>query len=131
MSHRWRLKVQGHLGIGLVAVGLTLAVTIGPASSLAQDLPTSNVGKSAATGMPAGRGHRQQGLRSDSGISLAEPIGSVSIAPRVVDGEPIFVRRTAASAGMTVVEVSTTPFMSVVAVGEAPRGVRADQPASW
>jgi hypothetical protein len=32
---------------------------------------------------------------------------------------------------MTIVEVSTTPFMPVLASNEEPPGVRPDQPAGW
>lgn len=72
---------------------------------------------------------------SKAGISLAVPIGKVSVGPKSLDGEPVYVRRTTVGAGMTVVEVSTTPFMPVLASNEGSPGVqsipRSDQPAGW
>jgi hypothetical protein len=50
--------------------------------------------------------------------------------PVLLDGEPNYVRRTTVPPGMTIVEVSTTPFMPVLASNEGTIG-RPDQPASW
>jgi len=58
------------------------------------------------------------------------PIGRVCVGPEVVDGEPIYVRRTTVSEGMTIVEVSTTPFMPVSNEVAGLIG-RPDQPAGW
>ena len=84
-----------------------------------------------------GTGAEAEGRQSQSkaGISLAIPIGKVSVGPKSLDGEPVYVRRTTAREGMTVVEVSTTPFMPILASNETPAGVqsiaRPDQPAGW
>ena len=91
-------------------------------------------GKSAGTGIEAEERQTHQRPASNAGISLAVPIGRVSVGPEVVNGEPIYVRRMTVREGMTIVEVSTTPFMPVLASNEGPRGVdklRPDQPAGW
>ena len=101
-----------HLAIGLAAV-----VGAVPAA-LAQDSRVPDPGNAA-------------GIRSNTGISLAVPIGRVSVGPGFPNGEPIYVRRTTVGAGMTVVEVSTTPFMPVPTSNQKTAAVRSDQPASW
>ena len=85
----------------------------------------------AQSGRTGVEGERQ--TQSKTGISLAVPIGRVSVGPKSLDGEPVFVRRTTAKEGMTIVEVSTTPFMPVLASNEGPSAVvsRSDQPAGW
>ena len=101
-----------------MAIGLAAVVSGAPAS-LAQDSGGPDPGKPAGTG-------------SNRGISLAVPIGRVSVGPKSLDGEPVYVRRTTANGGMTIVEVSTTPFTPVLASNEgAPAAVRTDQPAGW
>lgn len=105
----------GHMAIGLAAL-----VAVVPAA-LAQ---------TAGTGVKA----EERQSHGKKGISLAVPIGEVSVGPKSLDGEPVYVRRTTVGAGMTIVEVSTTPFMPVLASNEGPPGVqpvRSDQPASW
>ena len=59
------------------------------------------------------------------------PVGRVCVGPELVDGEPIYVRGTTVREGMRIVEVSTTPFMPVLAPGVAELIVRPDQPAGW
>ena len=60
------------------------------------------------------------------------PIVEVRAGPEFADGEPIYVRRMTVRPGMTIVEVSTTPFMPVLTSKEqAAAVVRPDQPASW
>ena len=113
-----------------MATGLAVLVSGVPASS-AHDSRVPNQGKSAGTE------ERQpdQRPKSNKGISLAVPTGKVTVNPKSLDGEPVYVRRTAVREGMTVVEVSTTPFMPVLAANEGPTGVQAivrpDQPAGW
>ena len=100
------------------AIGLTAAISVVPASSA----------QSAGTGVEAAERQTQ----SKKGISLAVPIGKISVGPKSLDGEPVYVRRTTVGAGMTIVEVSTTPFMPVLASNEgSPAAVRTDQPAGW
>jgi hypothetical protein len=111
-----------------IAIGLAVPVIVVPAS-LAH-------GKSAETGTEAKERQTHQRPESNSGISIAEPIGRVSVGPKLLDGEPVYVRRTTVREGMTIVEVSTTPFMPVLLskgeTAEAARStVRPDQPASW
>ena len=113
-----------------MAIGLAVVVGVVPAA-FAQDSRVVDHGKSAGTGVEAEE--RQPG--SNRGISLAVPIGRVSVGPQFVDGEHIYVRRTTVREGMTIVEVSATRFMPVLRSNEEPRGVqsivRPDQPASW
>ena len=115
-----------------MAIGLAV-VFGGVPASFAQDSRVPNHGKSAGTRMESkGRlTHRKLGR----GLSLAVPIGRVSVGSEVVDGEPVFVRRMTVRNGMTIVEVSTTPFMPALASNEGPGGgiltVRPDQPAGW
>src|SRR5688500_1654907 len=101
-----------------MAIGLAAAVGGVPAS-FAQDSGVLDHGKSAGTG-------------SNAGISLAVPIGRVSVDRGSVGGEPVYVRRVTVNGGMTVVEVSTAPFEPVLASNEATPGsgkMRTDQPA--
>ena len=111
-----------------MAIGLA-AVVSGVPASLAQD----SRGKPAGTGIEAEEDQTHQRLGSDTGISLAVPVGRVSVGPEVTNGEPVYVRRTTVREGMTIVEVSTTPFVPVLASNEGPPGViaRPDQPAGW
>jgi len=111
-----------------MAIGLAVHVNVVPAS-LAH-------GKPAGTGTEAKERQTHQGLRSNTGISIAEPIGTVSVGPELLAGEPVYVRRTTVREGLTIVEVSTTPFMPVLASNEGRSGggqlvVRPDQPAGW
>ena len=107
-----------------IAIGLAVPVSVVPAS-LAH-------GKSAETGTEAKERQTHQRPESNSGISIAEPIGRVSVGPKLLDGEPIYVRRTTVREGMTIVEVSTAPFMPDLPSGQ-PVGpiTRPDQPAPW
>ena len=124
------------LWIGFMAFGLAVAVGVVPAS-FAQDPPVLGHGKPAGTAVGAeGRQTHNEmsaGLRSEAreheGVFVAEPIGKVWVGPESVDGEPTYVRRTT-DKGITIVEISTTPFMPVVPGVEALIG-RPDQPASW
>jgi hypothetical protein len=116
-----------------MAFGLAAVVGVVPAAP-AQDSQVMDQGKSAGTGAEA-KG-RQITQRLGRGISLAVPTGRISVDPQTVAGEPIFVRRATVRDGMTIVEVSTAPFIPVVRSSEenaeaARSNVRSDQPASW
>jgi len=106
-----------------IAIGLAVPVNVVPAS-LAH-------GKPAGTGIEAKERQKHQGIESNKGISLAVPIGSVSVDPKSVGGEPVYVRRATVRDGMTIVEVSTTPFVPVLASNDQLPAVRSDQPAGW
>jgi hypothetical protein len=126
-------QARFRLWIGYMAIGLAVVVGVVPAS-FAQNLRVVGHGKPAGTGIEAEGRLTQQGPGSNSGVSVAVPIGRVWVDPELVDGDPSYVRRTTASEGMTIVEVSTTPFMPVLRSNEASPGVaelRPDQPASW
>ena len=101
---------------GFIAISLAAFVAVVPAS-LAQDV-----------GKPAG-----------TGVSVAIPTGKVAVSPQSVDGAPVYVRRTSPIGGMTIVEVSPTPFMPAVDSKEDPSAgaqltlnARPEaQPAGW
>ena len=101
-----------------MAVGFAALVSEVPAS-LAQDSGVLDQGKPAGT--------------SNAGISIAVPIGKISVGAGSLEGEPIYVRRSTVREGITIVEVSTTPFVPVLSSGEqvAQLVVRPDQPAGW
>lgn len=110
-----------------MAIGLAAVVGVVPAA-FAQD------GKSAGTATQASERQRNdQKPARKSGISLAVPTGKISVDRGTAGGEPVYVRRTTVGPGITVVEVSTAPFMPVLAANAAaPQAVvRPDQPAGW
>ena len=120
-----------------MAMGLALVVGGVPAS-FAQDSRVLDHAMPAGNGIeaeePQTHDEMSNGLRLEAreqgGVFVAEPIGRVWVGPEAVEGEPIYVRRTTAKEGMKIVEVSTTPFMPVLA-GVAQLVARPDQPASW
>jgi hypothetical protein len=113
-----------------MAIGLAALVAVAPAC-LAQDSAVLDRCKSAGTASEAEEPRAHQEPGSKSGISLAVPIGRVCIDPELVDGQPSYVRRTTGKEGMAIVEVSTTPFVPVMAGEVAQYIPRPDQPASW
>ncbi len=115
-----------------MAIGLAAVVGVVPAS-FAQAPRVLDPCKSAGAAMEAEERQTQQRPGSNTGVSVAVPIGRVCVGPEVVDGEPSYVRRITATEGMAIVEVSTTPFMPELRPGEEAAGVigRPDQPASW
>jgi hypothetical protein len=120
-----------------LCMAIVLAVVVGDVpASFAQDSRVPDPGKPAGTGTEAKAPRMRERLDSSKGISLAVPIGKVSVGPEAVHGEPIYIRRSTVREGMTIVEVSTTPFMPVLASNEGPSGggqlvVKPDQPAGW
>ena len=114
-----------------MAIGLA-AVVGGVPASFAQDSRVPDHGKSAGAEIATEEPQTHQTPGSNTGISLAVPVGRVSVGPKSLDGEPVYVRRTKGKEGMTIVEVSTTPFMPVLASNDGPPTVvRTDQPAGW
>lgn len=128
MSHK-RLVTGLRLRAGPVAIGLAAAVILAPASF--------------AQGPPEDRptlGEMSGGLRLDTpepgGVSVATPIGKVWVGAEVLEGEPSYVRRTTDGKGITIVEVSNTPFMPVLASNGAASQAellrrQAELPAGW
>ena len=115
---------------GYMAIGLAAVVSVVPAS-FAQDSRVLDHCKSAGTGVEAEERQTHQRPGSNTGVFVAVPIGRVCVGSEVVEGEPTYVRRTIVNQGLTVVEVSTTPFMPALAgVGES-IGRPDEQPASW
>ena len=107
------------MSTGHIAIGLAVVVTMVPAA----------FAQSAGT-----RTKEERQPQNETGITLAVPIGKAWVDPQTVTGEAVYVRRTTVGKGMTVVEVSTTPFMPVLASNDGPQiqaTVRPDQPASW
>jgi hypothetical protein len=116
---------------GYMAIGLAAVVSVVPAA-FAQDSRVLDHGKSAGTGIEPKERQTDQRSGSNTGISLEVPIGRVSVGPEVLDGEPVYVRRSTVREGVTIVEVSTTPFMPVLASNEVDGSIgRPDQPAGW
>ncbi len=130
MSHQQPLVMVGRrLWIRHVAIGLAAVVGVVPASS-AQAPQVPGQGKSAGTAIEAEEQQMNQRPGSKTRASVAVPNGRVGAVPE--DGEPIYVRRTTVRPGITIVEVSTTPFVPVLPAKEqAATVVRSDQPASW
>jgi hypothetical protein len=124
-------EVSGLMRTALCTLFGLAAVATGVPASFAQDWRALDHGKPTAPGTEAEERQTHQRPGSNRGISLDVPIGTVSVNPEFLDGEPVYVRRTSVGEGMTVVEVSTTPFMPVLASNQQPPGVRPDQPASW
>ena len=120
-----------------MAIGLSAVVWV-PAS-FAQDSRVPDHGRPAGTGVQADMRQSHDklsgGLRSEprshAGVHVAVPIGKVSVGPGLVEGEPSYVRRTMVRDGMTIVEVSATPFMPDLPSTVAELIVRPDQPAAW
>ena len=129
MSHKRLVTVLRRL-CGYMAIGLAVVVSGVPAS-FAQAPRVLGHGKSAGTGIAAEEGQTHQRLGSNTGISLAVPIGRVWVGPEFVDGGPSYVRRTTVREGMTIVEVSTTPFMPEPPGVDKLIGRPDEQPASW
>ena len=118
--------------IGYMAIAFAVVVGVVPAA-FAQDSRVLDHCKSAGTEIEADERQTHERPGSNTGVVVAVPIGSVCVGPDVVDGEPSYVRRTTDGKGITVVEVSTTPFMPVLASNDGNAGgvVRTDQPAGW
>ena len=115
---------------GYMAIGLAAVVGVAHAS-FAQVPRVLAHGKSAGTGIEAEERQTHQGPGSNTGISLEVPIGRISVGPEFLDGEPVYVRRATVNLGMTIVEVSTTPFMPEPPGVDQLIGRPDEQPASW
>jgi hypothetical protein len=115
--------------LGTMAIGLAVVAGVPPAS-LAPGSRGLEHCTSARPGVEAEEPQTPRSPGSTTGVSVEVPIGRVCVNPDFV-GEPVYVRRTTVGGGMTIVEVSTTPFMPVFASNKEPPGVRPDQPATW
>ena len=115
-----------------MAIGIAVVVGDVPASS-AQDSRVPDPGKPAGT---AKNRATHQGLDSSKGISLVVPTGKILVDHGSPGGEQIYVRRSTGKEGVTIVEVSTTPFMPVLASDKGVQVsslsvVKPNQPAGW
>ena len=115
---------------GSIAIGLAVAISGVPAA-LAQNSRALEHCKAAGTGTEAEERQTQQRPMGNTGVFVDVPIGKVCVGPELLDDEPVYVRRTTVGTGITIVEVSTTPFMAVLSSSKKPPGVRPDQPAGW
>ena len=116
-----------------MAIGLAAVFGAVPAS-FAQDSSVLDPGKPAGTATKAKerqQTHQQPGRNAS--ISLAVPTGRISVDRGAAGGAPVYTRRTTVGPGITVVEVSTTPFEPVPAATGTVHAavVRPDQPAGW
>jgi hypothetical protein len=139
----WLVSVLGRLWIGNIAIGLAVAGAAVPAS-FAQSARVLS-GKPGTVGIEADERKTPDVLpegptpteQKRAGVSVAVPIGRISVGPEFVVGEPVYVRRTAAHEGMMIVEVSATPLEPVLGASEDHTGGRKltgrpdEQPASW
>lgn len=118
----------------LAYVAISLAVVAGGVpASLAQDSRVLDQCRSAGTEIEAEERLTPEKAGNNAAVFVAVPIGRVCVGPKAVDGEPSYVRRTTDGKGITIVEVSTTPFMPVLASNDAVNQLiaRPDQPAGW
>lgn len=129
MSTKRLVTALRRLCIANLAMGLAVLGSGVPAS-VVQVSHGPDPGKSAGTGIAAGERRTQQRFGNDTGVSLEVPIGRVSVGPGSLEGETVYVRRVTGTVGMTIVEVSTTPF-TPEASGVAQVIARPDQPAPW
>ena len=116
-----------------MAIGLAAVVGAVPAS-FAQDSRVLDPGKPVGTAIKAKeRQQTHQRPGRNASISLAVPTGRISVDRGAAGGAPVYTRRTTVGPGITVVEVSTTPFEPApAATGEVHAAVaRPDQPAGW
>ena len=117
--------------LGYMTIGLAVVVSVVPAS-FAQDPRVLEHCKSTGTGIEAEERQTHQRPGSNTGVFVDVPIGRVCVGPEFVDGEPVYERRTTVREGMTIVEVSTTPFTPVLRSNEVAGLIgRPDQPAGW
>src|SRR5678815_2173562 len=78
------VEVRPLRGVSVMRTALCLAIGVaivagGVPASFAQDSPVPDPGKPAGTGIEAKERQKHQGIESNKGISLAEPIGKVSV----------------------------------------------------
>jgi hypothetical protein len=117
-----------------MVIGLSAVVGVVPASP-AQDPQVLGAGTGTKAEERQTHDELSGGLtpepREHGGVFVVKPVGKVWVGPELVEGEPSYVRRTTVS-NVTVVEVSTTPFMPVLASNEVAVSIgRPDQPAGW
>jgi hypothetical protein len=138
MSHKRPVTFLRRFWLGYAAIGITGVVSVVPAS-FAQEPQALGREKSTGTGNEADERQTHvgmsDGLRSEAwahmGAFIVEPIGRFWVGPEFMDGEPVYILRTSVNQSITIVEVSTTPFMPETSgVGEL-IGKPDEQPAGW
>lgn len=101
---------------GTLMSGLVLALSCANGAIAHQPQDTgqcADAGSDCRTGRSEIADRQSDALRAEGtgGVAVAVPIGSVTIGPEFVGGERSFVRRVTMKAGVTVVELSATPFL--------------------
>lgn len=123
MSNMRFAKVLQRSPLLLIATSFAVVVGFVPASS-AQNSQSVDHGKPTGTGKDAEERPDETsdgpgpGDRKPVGVQVAVPIGRVNVGPQFVDGQPIYVRRSTVGVGMTIVELSATPFAAELRPGE-------------
>ena len=119
-----------------VALGLVSVVSGAPAA-IAQNAEVEIQGSSTENW---GDGDERQPRSFDGrtvksgeygGVFVEPPIGKVRVGAEFVEGDVVYARRTTATAGILVVEVSASPFMFDLPSNQQHAEVRPDQPAPW
>lgn len=119
------MRAVGYMALGLAALFSSASASFAHAPRVLEPC------KSAGAGSEPEERQTDQRLGRNTGVSVAVPIGRVCVAPEGVDGEPSYVRRMKAKEGMAIVEVSTTPFMPILAGVDASIGRPNEQPTGW
>ena len=118
--------------LGYMAIGLAVAVNVVPASFAQAPRVLDQCKSAGTTGIEPEERQTPQRPGSNTGVFVDVPIGRVCVGPETLDGEPVYVRRTTESQGMTIVEVSTTAFTPVLSSNQVAGSIgRPDQPAGW
>ena len=74
---------------GYLAIGLAAVVSV-VAASCSQDSRVSDPGNSAGTLVQVEEWQMHQGFGNNTGNSREVPVGSVSVGPGSVEGEPVY-----------------------------------------
>ena len=116
----------------VIWMAAALAAIAPPPTTTAPDLPVP--GGPVDTGRLPAAARLGEGLKSGTGITVAVPTGKLWVGQPSTQSQPVYVRRIKGAEGITVVEVSTTPFAPLVAqggTGSARIVLKPDQPAGW
>ena len=127
---------RNRCGTLLGSLALVLSCAAGANAHQPQDNSRcADTGSGCRAGRPESAERETNASRAEGagGVALAVPIGSVTIGPEFVGGERSFVRRVTMKAGVTVVELSATPFLDEgqAADGSGMTANPAALPAPW
>lgn len=123
---------------GTLLSGLVLALSCAGGANAHQGQDNgrcADAGSDCMAGRPETAERETDATRAEgaAGVAVAVPIGSVTIGPEFVGGVRSFVRRVTMKTGVTVVELSATPFLDdgQAADGSAMTANPAALPAPW